>query len=205
MESGPINWKLKYQQLKLQFMESVDVAYRLGIENGMLQAQNEAAQQQKMQAQQNPQDQQSFGDNYQGSPAGEEQMGNPNAQNTHAAKEQPFSDQSELDKHITELESMLSKSELSHTDLKKVVDDLKKAQDLKKSSQAISGISKALHTPAFKISTQAQHNMSDNSKKALTMQHKIVQDIMAKWDASENLTSNKITDILSIEGILKKD
>ena len=49
--AGDINWKAKYQELKAKFMESVDVAFRLGFEEGAKQSYQNNAMQQQQQAQ----------------------------------------------------------------------------------------------------------------------------------------------------------
>lgn len=52
-----INWKLKYEQLKLKFMSSMDMAYRLGYEDGAKDAQMDAMAEQQAAAEQAAQQQ----------------------------------------------------------------------------------------------------------------------------------------------------
>ena len=76
---------------------------------------------------------------------------------------------------------------------------------MKKSQAAIDGIVKSLHKPAFKIGVQASHNLNDNAKKSVSMQHKIVTDIMKAWNDEENKAKNSIENLLNIEGLLNKE
>src|SRR5271154_5458768 len=70
---GEVNWKAKYMELKSKYMNAVDMAFRLGIEEGMKQGQLDNANQQLAQAQQ---DKQSMAPG--GQPGGEQPGGKPN-------------------------------------------------------------------------------------------------------------------------------
>lgn len=204
-----INWKSKYEALKAKFMESVDTAFRLGYEQG----QNDAAvenvqQQQQQQAEQEMANAQAAG------MQGDEQ--DPNAQQDPSQAEQaPDSAHpggSELDQHISQLESMLGKGEIDMTSMMKSIAEMRKIQkkivfesELKKSAQAIPEIAKNLHKPKFKISAQANHNLTSNAKKAVNMQEKIVSDIMAKWEEESKASAKSILDVIKVEGLTKKD
>lgn len=213
MSSNQINYKQKYQELKLKYMESVDAAFRLGYEQGAQQAaQDQMAMQQQQQAEMQQQ-QQAGGPDFsghgaEGSPAGAEQQANPNQGST-IDSENPAG--SELDQHIAKLESML-KGEVKAEDLKKTLDGFKAVQakiqlagEMKKSTAAIAGIAKALHKPEFKIGKVASHNMNDSAKRAVSMQHDIVSNIMKSWDEEEKKTGKDINAILNIEGLIKKE
>jgi hypothetical protein len=205
-----VNYKQKYEDLKMKYMQDVDTAFRLGFEQGSVQGMQDAQlQQQQAQAEA---DQAAIGQGQgsEGTPAGAEQQANPNG--GQIGDMEPDSENpagSELDQHIAKLESMVSKAELSPDELKKAVSDIKafrvQATEMKKSSMAISGIAKALHKPAFKIGRQASHNMNDNAKRAVGMQEKIVSDIMKSWADEEKTASNSISKILGVEGLVKKD
>ncbi len=211
--SNQINYKQKYQELKMKFMESVDAAFRLGFEQGSVQGQQDAMMaQQQQQAEQEAamagqQPGQGFG--AEGSPAGEEQMNNPNGGGIEDVPDSENPAGTELDQHIAKLESMVSKSETSPEDLKKAISDIKSLRiqtvEMKKSYKAISGIAKALHKPAFKIGQQASHNMTSNAKNAVGMQEKIVNDIMKSWEDEEKRAASNIGKILSVEGLVKKE
>lgn len=219
--SNQVNYKQKYDELKMKFMESVDAAFRLGFEQGAVQAQQDQMMQQQQQQQEMAQaqagGQPGQGNGAEGSPAGAEQMANPNG--GQIGDMEPDSENpagSELDQHIAKLESMVSKAETSPDDLKKAVTELQSLRksmasarqmqvEMKKSTMAISGIAKALHKPAFKIGAQANHNMSSNAKAAVGMQEKIVSDLMKAMEDEERTASNSISKILGVEGLVKKD
>lgn len=186
-----INYKSKYQELKLKFMNSVDVAFRLGYESGMKDAMLENMQQQAAaQAEAAASAAKKPTDNVEG------------VENTEAAMSADPAG-TELDQHIAELESLLGKSELDAESLKKSVQKLKELQEIKKSTKSISNIALALHTPKFKLGTQANANLDSSSKKALSEQQKIVDDIFKAWSREEVKAKKDITDILNIENIIK--
>ena len=78
------------------------------------------------------------------------------------------------------------------------------AIELRKSAAAIPAIAKALHKPKFKMNAIASHNLKDNAKQAVSMQHKIVSDVMAKMEMEEKRTTTDISKLLEIEGLTKK-
>lgn len=211
MSANQINYKQKYQELKMKFMESVDAAYRIGFEQG---AQQAAMDQMVMQQQQQAEMEAAAagggpdfsGNGAEGSPAGAEQQANPNAGQIES--ENPAG--SELDQHIAKLESMLKSDkkedmEAAIASLRGYQAKMTQAIELKKSAQAIPAIAKALHKPAFKIGKQASHNMSSNAKAAVTMQHKIVEDIMKSWENEEEKASKEIKSVLNVEGLSKSE
>lgn len=216
--SNQINYKQKYQELKMKFMESVDAAFRLGFEQGAVQAQQDQMmmqQQQQAEAQQNAIGQ---GNGAEGSPAGAEQQANPNG--GQIGDMEPDSENpagSELDQHIAKLESMLkAETPANPADLillteqirgakRKMSEQAATAREMKKSQAAIPGIVKALHKPAFKLGVQASHNMNSNAKAAVGMQEKIVSDIMKSWEDEEQKAASGVKKILSIENLTKKE
>lgn len=218
--SNQVNYKQKYEELKMKFMESVDQAFRLGFEQGAVQGMQDA-QMQAQQAQQEAQQNGMGGDmggigqgqGSEGSPAGTEQMENPNGGGIQDIPDSENPAGSELDQHIAKLESMVSKSDTSPADLAKAISQLQSLRkseatritfnrEMKKSTQAISGIAKVLHKPAFKIGQQASHNMNSTAKEAVGMQHKIVGDIMKSWEEEEKSATSDIQKILNS---VKKD
>src|ERR1700677_3890259 len=121
---GEVNYKMKYQELKSKYMKAVDMAFRLGVEEGMKQGQLDNANQQLAQAQEQntaaaggaPGDPSQEG----GSPnnngaggtpdqgTGIDKSGAPSIQpGQPPASENP--EGSELDQHISKLESMIAK------------------------------------------------------------------------------------------------
>jgi hypothetical protein len=149
---GEINWRMKYQELKSKYMNAVDMAFRLGVEEGLKQGALDSANQQL--AQSAAEDQGAGGGdapgaedggktNNNGAPgtpnqgsAGADKSGAPSVQpnEVEAAPAAPMAesehpDGSELDQHIATLEGMLKKTEeLDADDLKKAVADLKSLQ-----------------------------------------------------------------------------
>lgn len=194
--AAEINYKSKYLELRSKYINDVDVAFRLGFEQGLNQAKQEQAlkaQEQVMASEQQAMEQQG-----QEEPSQEEQQQLQEQENAG----------SELDQHIGNLEQALqgSKDPEVQKSLKALIDLRKKEKfelQMKKSDLAVKEISKALHKPSFKMSTQAQHNMNDNAKKAVTLQHKIVNDIMKAWEKEETRASNDIKNILNIENLIK--
>jgi hypothetical protein len=214
-------YKAKYQQLKMQYMNAVDTAFRLGFEQGKQQAELDQAAQQQQQAQEMAQA--AMAPPGVGGPPGSEGQappaanGQPGEDPQIAGQEEmePDSehpDGSELDQHIAKLESLLGKADTSPEDMMKALSEIKslrkahsQSMELRKSAQAIKEISKALHKPGFKLSVQASHNMNDNAKKAVTMQHKIVDDVMRKWEEEEAKAVKGIHEIIQVEGLIKKE
>ncbi len=188
------DWKLKYKDLKLKFHDAVDVAFRLGVEQGMQQAQIQEAQQAQMMAQQ--------ADAQSGMPGQEEGM--PGEENPEAG--QPNG--SELDEHIGTLESMLEKADPTSPDaltLKKSLEGLKAIQhsfQMAKSTKSINQIAKNMKKP-FSFNKRAEKNLPDHAKKALSNQEKIVDDIMKSMAEEEEKVTEAIKKTLSFEQLLK--
>ncbi len=200
--SNEINYRSKYEQLKAQFMASVDTAFRLGYEQGAQEAQMENIQAQQQQADAEAAAQQ---------PGQPDQPGQP-GEEAQAPEEQQAPDSvnpegSELDQHIAKLESMLGKSEITGEELKKAFSEVKSFKEklaIRKNDKAIKSIAKSLKKPAFNIGKKAAYNLNDISKGALNMQEKIVSDVMHKWEEQEKDASKNIMDILNVENLIKK-
>jgi hypothetical protein len=155
--SGEINWKQKYQELKSKYMNAVDMAFRLGVEEGLKQGQLDSANQQLAQASAQQQDQAAAGGAEGADPSagggaggklpgakqnnngaagvpdqgnGQDKAGAPSIQ-PNPVSENP--EGSELDQHIQKLESMIAKSEqFDVKDLKETINDLKSLQKSQK-------------------------------------------------------------------------
>lgn len=207
--SSQVNYRQKYEELKMNYMASVDAAFRLGFEQGAVQGMQDA-QMQAQQAQQDAQQNAGIGQGQgsEGSPAGEEQMNNPNGGGIEDVPDSENPAGSEFDQHIAKLEAMVSNAGTKPADLAKAISELsslRKAytekitfnREMKKSVQAIPAIAKALHRPEFKIGRQASHNMNSNAKAAVGMQHKIVSDIMKSWEEEEKTATSDIQKILA--------
>ncbi len=199
--SAEINYKSKYMELRSRYMNDLDMAFRLGFEQGGQQEQQNQMMQQQQQAQEV--EMAAAQGQAQGAP-GEGQPGQPQDpgmdQNPASASENPNG--SELDQHIAKLETMIAKSE--DGDLKKSFSDLQNLRkkealnaQIRKNDGAIKAISRALHKPAFKLSKQASANLNDTAKRAVSMQHKIVTDVMQKMEAEEQRASQDIKKLLA--------
>lgn len=196
-----IDYKTKYKELKLKYKESVDLAFRLGVEEGMRQGQVQQAQQAQAQAEQA----QALQANASGQP------GQPGEEGA-APGQPPQTDGSELDQHIGQLEGMLGQSKQGSPEqqtlqksiqgIKSVQSSLKTAYDLKKSQDAIKTIGKNLKTP-FTLSKTATKNLTVPQTKALNDQEQLIQDFMKTFDEESKKTGEAITKTLSVEQLLK--
>jgi archaellum component FlaC len=183
-----LNYKTKYNSLKAQFKDSLDVAFRLGYEQGAQAAQMQNMQQQTAQAQQ-------LAASPGGNAPGSKQSEPPNGEEQSQPGQEPQEDMSqgsELDNHIGQLEQMIQKGESSTADLMKAIDELKDAKHKKDKKP-------------FVLSHQANHNLSNNQKQAVSMQHKIVEDVMKSWKEEESRASNDVHAILAREGLFKSE
>jgi len=203
-----VDYKAKYLDLKTKYQETVDLAWRLGFEQGAQQAQLDQVQQQQQQADQmaqaangQPQPGQPGEEGEQPGVPGQEQPGQPQSQN-------PNGD--ELDQHISKLEGMLGKSEIDSfqlQDLKKTLNDIRSLQvqiNLSKSMESIKNTKMGKLNKSMSLSPKTQANLPEPAKKALSMQEKIVGDVFAKWAKDESQAATDITSILNIDGITKK-
>lgn len=208
MESYNADYKQKYLGLKMKFMESVDTAFRLGFEQGSTYAQQNMMAQQNAMQQEGLNEEVGRGFGAEGSPAGEEQMKNPNGEDSSIGIN-PMG--SELDQHISTLEDLISKSESNEygSPLNKALGDLKAfaaqqkfALEMKKSEMAVKTITKNLSKPQV-LGKQFQANTNKQTKESLNMHEKIVSNIMKAWDEQESKTSKSIDGILLSEKIIE--
>lgn len=213
MKNSQLNYKNKYLELRSKYINDLDMAFRLGVEQGMQQAQQQQALDAQQQANELEMAQTQGMSNGMGDEPGQPQE--PGAEGQESGVNNPQSpgienqSGSELDQHINKLEGMLGKD--TNPEVQKSLNEIKSlrkaekfAIEMKKSEKTITGIAKALHKPAFKIGVQATNNLTDSAKKAVTLQHKIVDDIMKAWDGEKNKAEKDITKILNIEGLLKE-
>lgn len=205
--AGKIDYKQKYEELKAKFMSSVDAAWQDGYQHGMQDSQTEQVQQQQQQS-----DQMAMAANGQPQPGqpgeevapGEEQNGQPGQPQS----QNPNGD--ELDQHISKLEGMLGKADISSTelgDLKKTLSDIRSLQvqiNLTKSMESIKNTKFGKLHKSISFSPKIQANLPEPAKKALTLQEKIVGDVFKKWAADESTAARDISSIVNIEGITKK-
>lgn len=206
-------------------MESVDVAFRLGYEQGaqaaqMQQMQDQAQQMAEQQAQEaqmaangmgpdgQPQPGQEGGDS--GAQIQEDSRGV--GQQAQGAGGTQAQGGSELDQHIGELEGLMAKAEYGTENwevLKKSLDGLKNIKvsfDLKKNEALIKSIGENLRKKKpLVLNPRAKHNLGEPQKAALSLQHKIVGEIMDTWDKEAKGIPTQITEILQSEGLSKKE
>lgn len=206
------NWKSKYQDLKMKFMNAVDTSFRIGYEQGAKEAQAQAQADQAAQAQaqaQQAQQQGMPGEEGEGQEEAQSQGDAPQDGNAPAPGGPPQAGGgSELDQHINTLESMVAKSELSAGDLqeiKKSLDGLKAIQQDKLAKAAIKDIAKALNRPNKVWSPQAKANLNPSAKAAVSMQERVITDVMKSWDEEATRAGKDILSVLASEGIIKKD
>lgn len=184
------DWKLKYRDLKLKFLDCVDTSFRLGYEAGAQGAQLQQAQQDQAAEQ-----------------AAAAQPGMP-GQDPNAQPGMPGQDGSELDQHIGTLEGMLGQAKPGSPEqagLQKSLNGIKAFQlTLKKSAndKMISDIGKAMK-PKFTLGKSATKNLSESGKKALNMQEQIVADLMKSMDDEQAKAATAITKTLDFEQLLK--
>lgn len=220
-----VNYKSKYLQLRARFEESIDVAFRLGFEQGAQAAQQQQMQQQaqdmaNQQAQQaqlqasgmNGQPSQDSGQEDQQGPQGAQIQDDSRGvgQQTGAAGAPQGMGGSQLDQHIGELEDVMNKAEYGSPEwekLHKSIDKLKSIKvtmDYNNNQELIKSIGHNLRNP-LKLNTKAQHNMSHPAKEALGLQHKIVNDLMDTWTREEQGLPTSIVEVLQSESLTKKD
>lgn len=195
-----IDYKMKYKELKLKFKETVDLAFRLGVTEGMRQGELQQAQQAMASAQQ---------------AAAGAQPGQPGEEGAAPGQEMPGqgpADGSELDQHIGTLEGMLQKADPTSSEalsLKKSLDgikafktSLKQAHDLRKSEAALAAIGKAMGSK-FTLGKAATKNLSENAKGALNSQEEILNNVMKSFAEEEQKATEAIKKTLSLEQVLK--
>lgn len=202
------DYKSKFKEMRAKLLESTDMAYRLGFEDGLKQAATENAQMQVQQMQQqmagmqgqqiDPATGQPIQDpNQQIDPAtGQPMQQDPNAmggqppmgpdgmpmQDPSMMQGQPMEEeggpQTELDGYINELEELVSKGQ------KPTVTDLRKAvtalADLRKSQKM---------------------RMKINKPKEISAQKSMVDNILKKWEKESKLTADNLEDKIRTEGL----
>jgi hypothetical protein len=203
---GLTDYKAKYNDLKMKYLNTVDLSWRLGYEQGLKDAQTEQAQQQQMQS--DAMNQQTAG-----AQPGEESAVPGTEEKSEAqppVSQNPNGDD-ELGQHIEKLESMLGKAEITPfelQDLKKTLNDIRSLQvsiNLTKSMESIKNVKMGKLNKSQAFSPRAIANLPEQSKKALTLQEKIVADVFTKWAKDESQASSAISSILNVDGITKKD
>ena len=191
-------WKTKYQDLKMKFINAVDNAFRMGMEQGLLQAQIQQVQDQQMQAQaqqgQASPAQSGGSTDVNGNEIGqtadtkvsEPKFPEPGQEPEQSQQQHPSG--TPLDQHISELEGLMGKSELSDDDIKKALEHI----------QLIKNDSHSHHT------REMSPNLDHSSKEALKMQSDIVSKVFSNWEKEEKRASNDILNTLNMDGLLNR-
>lgn len=188
------DYKIKYEQLKANFISTVQKSYALGLEAGLQQAQMQNLQQQasdaqaQLQALQNPQvdangqpmqpgqDPNAPQDPSQNPNAQNAQQQDPNAQNAQPAQFGQSPDDgsgTELDNHLNELEGLVAKGEKPSL------------PELRKKIEEITGLRKAQKQPA------------KQAKQVESSQKQLLNSILKSWKQEAPKVSNSIADIIA--------
>lgn len=175
-----VDYKKKYLDLRAKMVSSMDMAFRMGYEKGVM----EATQQQMQQQIQMQQQQMMAAQPPQPSPG---QEGAPQEAQEPQAEDSDGQSQEELDRHIEELESLVNKNDLS-SDVKNSIAELTKSLSKMK---------------PLKLNSQAIANLDSNDKKNLTVQEKLIENIMKKWEEESPKTTSQAMQALGIEAFTK--
>ena len=192
------DYKQKYEQLKATFLSTVQNSYRLGMEAGINQAQQQNALQQaadataKLQALQNPQQLDANGQPIAGQPmAGQGQPNQDGSQlsqldqsgQTPSSSQSPIGQQdpnamdegqgTELDNHINELSNLVQKGQ--KPSLPELRQKLEQIQDLRKS----------------------QKQVKPPTKKIESSQKQLLNSILKSWKDEVPKTASSIADIIA--------
>lgn len=188
------DYKTKYMDIRAKLKEATDVAYRLGYEQGMkdgtqaAQMQAMAQQQMMMGAQGGAPGAEGGGDPSQdptmqggGDPAMQDAGGAPEGMDA-GGGEDPAMDEaaggSELDNHINELQSLVSKGQKPSV------------LDLRKAVEALAGIRKA-----------QKDIWSKKVAKNTSVQKQLVTNILAKWEKEAVKPSEGLEEIIKEHGL----
>jgi NADH dehydrogenase/NADH:ubiquinone oxidoreductase subunit G len=189
-----LDYRAKYKEMRAQLIKSSDLAFRLGYEQGMKDAQVEnmqmQMQQQAEQAAQQAAMMQGGQPGQEGEPMSEEeaamqeQGGAP--QDEQDMEQAPMEDEqemvqgqgTELDNHINELESLVAKGQKpTVTDLRKAVEAL---SDLRKNQKS---------------------KMKANKPAVASAQKKLVDNILGKWERESKMTAENLEELIATEGL----
>jgi hypothetical protein len=192
-----IDYKKKYMDLRARFVEALDIAFRTGYEQGYNESQIQSmAQQAQMQAQQTAMMQGQMG------AAGAEDYGM--EQTSEGEMTAPEAGGDEMDAAIAELEQLVNKSEPSIEDMKKSLEVIKNKRMFQKLQKATKEAGKKMGQPPKPLSLSYKVNLPEDAKQAVSMQSKIVDDILKKWEQEAQNSARDITSILGTEAITKK-
>lgn len=198
-----IDYKKKYMDLRARFIEALDVAFRTGYEQGANETQvQNMAQQAQMQAQQAAmmQSQMAAGPGMDQQAPGAEMS--PDMQGQGPV---PEAGGDEMDGAIAELEGLVNKKEPSIDDLKKSLETIKNSRMHQKLQKATKQIGKKMAQAPQPLSLSYSVNLPEESKQVVSMQSKVVSDILNKWENEAQKSARDITSVLGNEALLKKE
>lgn len=181
MKNGGVDYKKKYYSLRQRFVSTLSVSFRSGYEQGYnaaLMAQPQGMPQQPGQ---------------EGGEPGQATGAPGQAAQPDEGESQPQED--ELDQSIAELESLIAKTENSGN-LKKSLDHLKTKRVKAKEAKMFKSMAKQTASNGWK-------NLSHTQRQAVTLQEKIVKNVLTKWEQEENKTTDAITRLLGTEALTK--
>jgi len=215
------NWRKKYLELRRNFINAMDNSYRQGYEQGAVEAQMQAMQEQMMQQQAMMQQQQAAAqggeqpqeeDDGQGAPAQEDpNAGQPQGAPMEANQEgaMPVAPQdSELGQYIQQLDDIVNKSEIDVVSLKKSLQNIKNYQTNVQLTKSLKKISpNNLNKPMFpkKLPAKAAHNLGEMGRKTVSMQESIVNNIMKSWESEASTAAAESLRAVSTEPMSKKE
>lgn len=183
------NYKQKYLDIRAKLIESTDVAYRLGFEEGLKEGE-QAAQRQAEQEQMAMEQAALAGQGMPGEPGME--GGGVDAAPGAADPEQSPTEEAiddaevmnqaqggtELDQHIDELESLVAKGEKP------------KVTDIRKAVEALASVRKS-----YKEKTKKRQ------KKVVSAQKQFVDNILKSWDVEQEEVAENLEDIIREHGL----
>jgi hypothetical protein len=202
-----IDYKKKYMDLRARFVEALDIAFRTGYEQGYNESQIQSmAQQAQMQAQQTAMMQGQMGAAGTGDYGMEQSSeGEMSAPETSGQPVGPETGGDEMDAAIAELEQLVNKSEPSIEDMKKSLEVIKNNRMFQKLQKATKEAGKKMGQPPKPLSLSYKVNLPEDAKQAVSMQSKIVDDILKKWEQEAQNSARDITSILGTEALTKKE
>jgi hypothetical protein len=186
-----IDWEKKYKALLSRFRNAVDLAFQNGYQKGALDERLQGMMQQQQEMQEQLAQSQGMGDAEisPGSPLDGAREMNQQAGETRGGND-------DLDAHLTELESVVAKSEgMSAKDLRKNLTAIKKKIQ---ETRDVATLTKSLHKAGKLKDTQQNFKQTVNkpAPKVLTEQHRVIKDMIKSWDTSSSEAAESIEKIV---------
>jgi len=184
------NWERKYRSLLSKFRNAVDLAFQKGYQKGMLDERLSAMNQQQQEMQDELAAASGMGGTEVSQPDPMEQARERNSQNL----EQTGQESSELDASLGELEGLVAKSEsMNAKDLRKNLKHLKKKI---KETRDVAMLSKSLYKDSSlkEVKDTFKSKVNKPAPRVVNSQHKIVKDMISRWDDASVDVAKKIED-----------